>query len=84
MSEPTYRVELEHDPTSSVNAVPWTARVVRLSDDAVVTVEYAQNRERAFDKAQEWVKLSTITPEAPSTVFLTEDGELLDPFDRAA
>ena len=81
MSEPTYRIELTHDPASA-SAVCWTAKVYAVADDSYAITEfYGASREDAFDRAQTWLRAKSLPPEPGSTVFLTEDGELLDPFD---
>jgi hypothetical protein len=86
VSEPTYRVELTHDPASG-NAVCWEAKVYAVAeyDEAAsnfsVFTGYGGTREDAFTVAQDWCKAKATEPLAPSTVFLTEDGELLDPFE---
>ena len=79
MSEPTYRVDLTHNPADGSN-VCWTARVFRPSQqDEHVHVTWGSSREEAFDLAQLWIKANTIAPQPPSTVYLTEDGDILPP-----
>jgi hypothetical protein len=72
--EPTYRIDLEHDPAD--RTLPWTARIVRLSDDTHVKSEWGTTRTEAFDNAQSWVRAKAATPERPSSVHVTEDGEI--------
>lgn len=83
VSEPTYRIELTHDPASGTASLgcPWRAHVYRITDDEVMTVEYGSTRERAFDNAQAWARSAATVPESPSTVCLTEDGDIHDPHD---
>lgn len=77
MSEPTYRVDLQHHPEQTF---PWVATVVRLADDFPMRTTVGSNREDAFDRAQAIVRAMS-QPEAPSTVFLSEDGDIIDPHD---
>ena len=87
MSEPTYRIELSHHPENG-SAVEWQAAVYSVAEyDPVLPYMsslhncYAGTREDAFNDAQTWVKAKSREPLAPSTVFLTEDGEIHDQFD---
>lgn len=75
MSEPTYRVDLTHSPAEMY---PWRAAIVRLSDDEEVKGCVAPTREEAFAEALR-VVVSLKHPERPSSVYLSEDGDLLDP-----
>ena len=81
MSEPTYRIELTHEP--QYPSIPWSARIIRLSDGDHIRTENGQTREEAFDKAQHTVRAMQ-NPESPSVVFLTEDGDIHDHHDQAA
>ena len=78
MSEPTYRVELDHDPTE-IEPCKWHARVFRITDDEQVHSTWGGTLEQAFDAAQEWCRASLADPEPSRTVYLTEDGDILDP-----
>ena len=87
MSEPTYRIELSHHPENGID-VSWRAAIYSTAEfDADSQFHHTMHdvfratREDAFDVAQAWCKAKAQEPLAPSTVFLTEDGELLDPFD---
>ena len=75
MSEPTYRVDLTHDPALMY---PWRAAVVRLSDDQELRGLVADSRQEAFELALQYV-VSIRNPEHSSSVYLSEDGDLLDP-----
>ena len=75
MSEPTYRVDLTHNPGEMY---PWRAAVVRLSDDEPLRVLVAESREEAFALALRYV-VALKHPEHASSVYLSEDGDLLDP-----
>lgn len=79
MSEPTYRVELIHDPASEYPNVPWSAEIFRITDGERVYLTFEPSREAAFNDAQAWIKRQLLDAERPSTVFLTEDGDILDP-----
>jgi hypothetical protein len=79
VSEPTYRVDLSHDPGATL---PWKATVVRLSDDwKMRTFETSMGREEAFSKALAYVVAFNQDPEPDHSVYLSEDGDLLDPRD---
>lgn len=79
MSEPTYRVDLSNDPTE-IEPCRWAARIIRLSDGEQVTgSQWGATREQAFDAAQEWIKRANGPSEPPSSVYLSEDGDILDP-----
>ena len=79
MSEPTYRVELVHNPASDYPNVPWSAEVFRITDSGRVYITFEPSRDEAFNAAQAWIKRQLLDAERPSTVFLTEDGDILDP-----
>lgn len=78
MSEPTYRVDLNHHPEDGPH-VCWRAVVVRVRDEELLEVKHGSSREEAFAFALQWVAGLTSTPERPSSVYLSEDGDLLDP-----
>ena len=79
MSEPTYRVEVQHDP-SEIDGLQWSARIYRLSDDAQpYPTQWGATMEDAFERAQELVKRVAAGPTSGATVLLTEDGEIIDP-----
>ena len=75
MSEPTYRVDLSHDPGQMY---PWRAAVIRLSDEQELRGLVADSREEAFSLALQYV-VALRSPERSSSVYLSEDGDLLDP-----
>jgi hypothetical protein len=72
--EPTYRVDLEHEPTEAM--IPWTARITRLSDGEYLKAVYGSTRNEAFESAQSWIKAKSTPPERGATVYMTEDGEI--------
>ena len=78
MSEPTYRVDLTHLPANG-EAVQWCADISRVATDELIMCTHGASREQAFENAQEWVKAQSAEPERSSTVYLTEDGDILDP-----
>ena len=78
MSEPTYRVRLIHRPEKESH-LEWEAAVFRCADDTFADTFIAESREAAFDKARSWVVRKSLPAEDPSTVYLTEDGDILDP-----
>ena len=81
MSEPTYRVELTHHPENGID-VEWRAAVYAIAfapGSLSVYDAFRATREDAFGAAQAWCKAKATEPLTPSTVFLTEDGDILDP-----
>ena len=76
MSKPTYRVDLDHTPEDI--EWPWSASVVRLSDELPLFVRCGNTREQAFERAQAAVKEAG-NKQSSSVVLLTEDGDILDP-----
>ena len=76
MSDPTYRVELTHHPENG-SAVCWRSAVYNMHDDFVDDF-YRSSREAAFEAAQTWVWGKQQRPDDPSTVYLTEDGDIHD------
>lgn len=88
MSEPTYRIELTHRPEEGL-AVAWHAGVYDAGEWVdngpgcfAIFHAFGADREAAFDNAQAWCKAKATEPHAPSTVFLTEDGDIHDPHDQ--
>ena len=75
MSEPTYRVELTHHPEMPLR--PWQAEIHRCSDDGYMAQLWGESRQIATELAGAWVWRQKYG-EPPSTVFLTEEGEIHD------
>jgi hypothetical protein len=50
----TYRIELIRDPHSA--ALPWDARIIRLSDNRLSTICTGTTRYTAADAARQWVR----------------------------
>lgn len=86
MSEPTYRIELTHRPEEGLE-VAWHGAVYSVGDwrddrgNFALYHSFDATREAAFDQAQAWCKAKAQEPLSPSTVFLTEDGDIHDPHD---
>lgn len=74
MSEPTYRIDLEHDPAE--RTIPWTAAIVRIAGEEWERSFYGETRDDALAQAQEWARLKAQPAEPRQSVYLTEDGEL--------
>lgn len=77
MSEPTYRVELVHNPVNE--AWPWEAVIYRVADDEYMAARLGVTRQDACENAQSWARAASMEAEARSVVMLTEDGDILDP-----
>lgn len=76
MSGPTYRVELTHHPEMPTR--PWRAEIHRIADDEYLGEQWGESRQVAAELAGAWV-WRRAHAEDPSTVMLSEDGDLLDP-----
>jgi hypothetical protein len=77
MSEPTYRIEVQHDP--HLTHEPWTARIYRLSDDAWRQTAWGETKDAAILNARGWIALED-APRAPvEHVYANESGDLLPP-----
>lgn len=74
MSEPTYRVDLTNHPAEMYH---WRAEVVRLSDDHKIKGLWGDSRQEAFESALRFV-VALKEPEHSSSVYLSEDGDLID------
>lgn len=77
MSEPTYKIVTEHDLTEAEFS-RWSASVVRISDEKIVDREWAASEGRVIDKAREWIKVASGTPEPGRTLYATEDGTITE------
>ena len=78
MSEPTYRVELDNDPTE-IEPCRWHGKIYRVSDGEQVQSTWGSTLEEAFDAAQTWARAALEEADPSRTVYLTEDGDILDP-----
>jgi len=76
VSEPTYLIELRHDPHGGI--LSWDAIITRLSDNERVHTAWGTTREEATAKAQAWIRDESQPRREGSQVFAGEDGELLD------
>lgn len=77
MSEPSYRINTEHKPDSTFDAVPWQARVTRLSDGVQIISRWGTTEADAIQSAQDSIR--ALSGKQPGGIlFATEDGEILD------
>lgn len=76
MSEPTYRVELTHHP--EMPTAKYRAMIYTVAGDEYIGEQWAETRQLAAELAGAWCWQRTHS-EAPSTIMLTEDGDILDP-----
>ena len=75
MSEPTYRVDLTHQPGDG-EEVCWTGKVYRpAQQEGYVYITYGPSREATFDRAQAWIRANAADPLPSSTHYFTEDGD---------
>jgi len=75
MSEPTYRIELEHQP--QWKSEPWQFTVRAQSDDSMVTMGWGSTKAKAIEHGRE--AIARMHRQEPSeTVYATETGELME------
>jgi hypothetical protein len=67
VSDPTYRIDVEHRPGEGY----WCATTVRLSDDFPVDVKHRTTPEAAVEAAREWIAATNGTQ--PSFSVLVDD-----------
>ena len=73
--EPTYRIELKHDPHSET--LPWDARIYLDGEALWLHTCYGATQDDALTAAQAWVRAEQ-SPRLPGrTVYATEDGDLV-------
>lgn len=75
MSEPTYRIEIEHDAGTATRYV-YNWYVHRLSNDSLPASGYAVSREDAREQAIDAIKRLR-AEQAPETLYVSEDGEIV-------
>jgi len=74
MSEPTYLIRVEHDPTDPT--LPWSAKVYRITDHGHAVTRWGSTGEEAVQAAQAWMRAKASEPEPPREYFADESGEL--------
>lgn len=79
MSEPTYRVELVHEPLNPA-ATAWcaTVRLAAFPDDVPLAHGYGLTADEALGKAKAYCRNRGTDTEL-QVYLLTEDGDILDP-----
>lgn len=77
MSEPSYRIEVIHDP--STPELPYDAAVYRLTDNARVATKWGTTREIATRRALDWIVNENSEREPNTTIYATETGEPCSP-----
>lgn len=75
MSEPTYRIETEHDP--SYSAIPWSAYIWRISDETKIGRGDGLTREAALEDAQRIIAAKRAEQYAPQTFYADENGGVI-------
>jgi hypothetical protein len=78
MSEPTYRIDVTHEPDPRFPNVPWTARVTRLSDGEQIAARSAGSKPEAIAAARESIAAALTPVEPPEAIFTSEDGQIMD------
>lgn len=75
MSEPSYRITTEYDP-SEPDGVAWEARIVRLSDGEKVRAVWGATEELALEAASGYIERLGRPQQAGHVYFANEDGSL--------
>lgn len=79
MSEPVYRIEVEHDPHGHTDA-RWYLRVFALADDGYpVHTGYYASKEEAVVSASTWIKIEKERADETLIVYADEDGRAASP-----
>ncbi len=71
MSDATYRIDVSHDPHNQT--WPWDVRIVRLSDERLVTTMWAETHDQATEKAQRWLVEESLAQQGFS-VYVNDAG----------
>jgi hypothetical protein len=75
MSEPTYRITTEYDP-SEADGVAWEARIVRLSDGQKIRSVWGATEELTLEAASVYLERLNRPQQAGHVYFANEDGSL--------
>ena len=75
MSEPTYLIRLEHEPTAI--GMEWKAGVTRLVDGSCAVVRFGSTEEEAVKAAQAWMRAEWGEKQPGRELYAQEDGTLL-------
>jgi hypothetical protein len=75
MSEPTYKIEVSHDPHSPV--LPYDAKVCRVSDGEHVVTRWGTTAIEATKAAQAWIVAEHSPAEPSTTLYASESGDLI-------
>lgn len=71
MSEPTYRIDIEHRPAEPT--FKWIGSVYRISDDHYLTSEIGVTEQEAVQAAFQWIKVQGEQRE-PYSLHADEEG----------
>lgn len=77
MSEPSYRIDVEHDPGN--DDLPFDAHIYRLSDNVRVATRWGVTSALATQRALEWIAAQNADKQPSTTVYATETGERCNP-----
>jgi hypothetical protein len=70
VSDPTYRIDVEHVPGETM---PWRAHIVRLSDEAHVYTKVWETSQGAVERACAWIAEQTVAQPGFS-LYVDDDG----------
>lgn len=83
MSEPTYRIDLAHEPSREDDNLPYIARAVRLSDDERVASAWGPSPEEAVSRVRSWIVAQSAV-QAPQTFYVDDEGNFTDEYGNTA
>jgi len=75
VSEPTYLIRVEHDPTDPT--LPWAAKVYTLADDTHAVTRWGSTEKEAVEAAQVWMRARASEPEPSRDYWADESGEIM-------
>lgn len=75
MSEPSYRITTEYDPTEP-DGLRWQARIVSLADGSRVATSYGHTEELALEAALAHIAALAAPRPSGGVYFANEDGSL--------
>lgn len=76
MSNPVYRIEVEHAPSSDTDTLPFVARVFD-AEDWCLFAGWGGTANLAFVKAQAWMQAQA-NRQIVGTYYADEDGNLIE------
>lgn len=75
MSDPTYRIDVEHKPANE--HIKWVSKIIRLSDERLIEVCTGTTSDLALTAAQEWLAAEN-GKVAGFSLFVDDDGQRVE------